>query len=387
MPAAQGTIKQRSSDSLSIIATYRDLDTDQWKQKWQTVKRRPGETDRALRTRAEQELQELIVKLRRGETDSSGRLLLADFITHEWLPSIRLHITERTARGYKALLERHVLPALGKKQLKNVRPADIERIYIRMAEQGLSGTTRLHVHRVLAEVLSEAVRRGKLVSNPCSRERMRAPRQQPHTIHPPTPQEVGRLIKAAEGTRIEALLPLLAYTGLRVGEALGLRWQDVDLDAELLHVRQVRKQREEKDYGLPKTDRSRRTVDLAPALVTALRKHREKQFAFYLEHGFVPTHDLVFTEVSREGVVGMTHDNVAATWKRVRKMANVPNVRLHDLRHFAATTMIDAGVPLTNVSEILGHGQTSTTANIYAHAVRSRGAAAVAEIEKALCGT
>jgi integrase len=174
---------------------------------------------------------------------------------------------------------------------------------------------------------------------------------------------------------------------LRVGEALGLRWQDVDLDAELLHVRQVRKQREEKDYGLPKTDRSRRTVDLAPALVTALRKHREKQFAFYLEHGFVPTHDLVFTEVSREGVVGMTHDNVAATWKRVRKMANVPNVRLHDLRHFAATTMIDAGVPLTNVSEILGHGQTSTTANIYAHAVRSRGAAAVAEIEKALCGT
>jgi integrase len=100
----------------------------------------------------------------------------------------------------------------------------------------------------------------------------------------------------------------------------------------------------------------------------------------------VPSLDLVFTVVGRQGIEGMSHEQVARMWQEVRRKAGVPRVRIHDLRHFAATTMLDAGVPLPNVSEILGHGQTSTTANIYAHAVRSRSAAAVAEIEKALLG-
>jgi integrase len=127
-------------------------------------------------------------------------------------------------------------------------------------------------------------------------------------------------------------------------------------------------------------------VDLAPGLIDALREHKNRQFDFSLEHGLVPTHDLVFTVVGRHGIEGMGHKQVARIWQDVRRKAGIPRVRIHDLRHFAATTMLDAGVPLPNVSEILGHGQTSTTANIYANAVRSIGAAAVAEIEKALLG-
>jgi integrase len=401
MPAAEGTIRKRSENSLSIIANYKDPDSGKWNQKWETVKRHPGESDRALRSRAEEELQALLVRLRTGATVVRGRLTLSDYI-EDWLTTIRPDVSERTVSGYRSVLNRHVLPVIGNKQLKSIRPSDIQRIYVRMAESGLSGVTRLHVHRTLSKALADAVRAGKLAENPAARDRMRAPKATRRTIRQPEPDEVNRLIEAAQGTRIEALVPLLAFTGLRVGEALGLRWSDLDLTGErhrvaaredgksrfvpvpTLEVNQTRKQRESKDYGEPKTERSQRKVAIAPALVTILREHRARQLAFNLEHGFVPAHDLVFTEVSREGVVGMTHDNVSNAWKTVRVKANVPNARLHDLRHFAATTLIDAGVPLTNVSEILGHSQTSTTANVYAHAIRNRNAAAMAEIEKVL---
>ena len=386
MSTAQGSIiQQGNSPNLTIIAPYKDAE-GRYRQKWQTVKRSAGETDAQLRKRAEQELQELIVKLRHGEPTSTGPLSFADFVAKDWLPSALLQVTERTAHGYETLLNRHVLPVLGKKQLKNITPSDVERVYAKMAEKGLSGNTRLHAHRVIHMVLTDAVRRGRLTSNPASRERLRAPRKTAFTVQVPTPSEVRRLIYAASETRIGLLIKLLAFTGLRLGEALGLRWQDIDLDAGMLYVRQTRKQKEVGLYGLPKTERSRRTVDLAPGLVSALRDHKPRQFAFNLEHGLVPSNDLVFTVVGKEGIEGMSHDQVARAWNDVRRRAAVPHARLHDLRHFAATTMIDAGVPLPNVSEILGHGQTSTTANIYAHAVRSRSASAMAEIEKVLSG-
>jgi integrase len=258
----------------------------------------------------------------------------------------------------------------------------VERIYREMAKKGLSGNTRLHVHRILSQAIKAAVRKDIVARNVC--DFVDAPRKQTFTIQPPTPEEVGRLISAAADTRIGVLVKLLAFTGLRLGEALGLRWQDTDLEIGLLHVRQTRKQKEDAKYGLPKTERSRRIVDLAPGLITALRSHKSEQLAFNLEHGLVPSHDFVFTVVGSDGIEGMSHDQVARSWNDVRRRAGMPRVRIHDLRHFAATTMIDAGVPLPNVSEILGHGQTSTTANIYAHAVRSKGAAAVAKIEEAL---
>jgi len=258
----------------------------------------PGETDAQLEKRAWKELQELLVKLRNGEPVVKGRLKLADFVADEWLPAARLQVTERTVRSYESILNRHVLPAIGHKQLKNITPSDLERLYAGMAEKGLSGSTRLHVHRVIHLVLTDAVRRGRLASNPASRERMRAPRKEAFTIRPPTPKEVARLVEVASETRIGVLVKVLALTGLRLGEALGLRWQDVDLDAGVLYVRQTRKQGESVPYGLPKTERSRRVVDLSPGLVEALREHKNKQFEVHLEHGHVPPHNLVFTVVA-----------------------------------------------------------------------------------------
>jgi len=385
MAIARGSIRQRSRDSLTIIApTSRDPETGKYRQVWRTVKRRRNETDSQLRARAERELRKLLTQIDEDEPIESGGLKLADYVIKEWLPAVSLNVSPRTADAYEAIMRDHVLPVIGLKELRKLQPADVERVYRRMAEKGLSGNTRLHCHRALSQALKAAVRRGALTRNVC--DLVDAPRKESYSVQPPTPDEVGRLIKAASNTPIDVLVRLLAHTGLRLGEALGLRWQDVDLDREVLHVRQTRKEREPEDFGQPKTERSRRSVELTSDLVTALRKHRARQTEFYLSNGLVPIQDLVFTTVSKSGVVGMSHNQVSNHWKSVRLRAGVPHVRIHDLRHFAATTMINAGVPLPDVSAVLGHGKTSTTADIYAHVIPGRGRAAVGEIEKALSG-
>jgi integrase len=385
MATAKGSVKQRSNDSYTIIAPAgRDPESGRYKQTWQTVKRLPGETDAKLKSRAERELRKLLTKIDEGQLVETGRLTVADYVTREWLPAVRLRISKRTAIGYASIMERYVLPVIGNRQLRNLHASDIEHVYRRMAEMGLSGTTRLHCHRVLYLALKAAKRKRKLAHNPC--EDIDAPRKDTRVIQPPTPEEVARLIEAAADTRIGVLAKLLAYTGLRLGEALGLRWQDVDLDASVLHVRQVRKHGGKEEFGEPKTERSRRFVHLAPELVNSLREHRSRQLAFNLEHGLFPAHALVFTFLRDGKIGGLDHNRVSHEWSAIRKKAGVMRARIHDLRHFAATTMIAARVPLPDVSAMLGHGQTSTTANIYAHVVPGSGRAAAAEIEKALAG-
>jgi integrase len=381
----KGSIRQRSHDSLTIIAPgKRDPETGRYRQTWQTVKRRPGETDKQLHDRAQRELRKLLVKVEEDEPIARGRLKLADYVENEWLPAASLNVSPRTAEGYASLMREHILPVIGTRPLRDLQPSDVERVYRRMAERGKSGNTRLHAHRVLSMALKAALRKGQVARNVCSF--VDAPRKEAFTIEPPTPEEVGKLIAVADKTRIGTLVRLLAFTGMRLGEALGLRWKDLDLDEAVLHIRQTRKQRGREDFGIPKTERSRRSIDLAPELVDALREHRAKQFAFYFDNGLFDTRDLVFTTVDRQGVTGLTHNAAAHIWKDVRSRAGVPRARIHDLRHFAATQMVSAGVSLVDVAAILGHSRPSTTSDIYSHYVKGRGKAAIAEIAKALAG-
>ena len=250
-----------------------------------------------------------------------------------------------------------------------------------MESKGLSGTTQLHAHRVLYTALKAAKRRKRIASNPC--EDVDAPQQETKPINPPTADQVRKLIAAAVGTRSELVIKLLAHTGLRLGEALGLRWQDMDLDGGTFIVRQSRKQRESSDFGPTKTKQPRR-IDLSLDLVQAFREHRSRQLQTNLDLGIVPSHDLAFTMLTHRGIEGLTHDAVAHDWKVIRERAGVLGVRLHDLRHFAARTMLAAGVPVIDVQTVLGHERASTTTDIYGHFIPGRGKAAVSEIEKAL---
>lgn len=362
----RGSITQRSADSLSIIV-YAGTDpaTNKPRQLWETVKRLPDETDAQLRDRAERRLGELLRKHDEGANIIAERLTVERYLS-EWLDAYASdHPESTTPQTYRYVLEGHVIPRIGHVLLPRLTAKHVEGIYREMRNAGLSGETRAKVHRTLSQVLKRAVRDGNLPRNVCDSVDASLYKPTKPTLHKITVDEAARLVDAAKAySEIAALIPLMAYSGLRLGEALGLRWSDVDFDGDELRIVQTRKKHRDRylRYGTPKTEQSARTVPMMPIVSTALYEHRERQRKHYEKHGLAPEHELVFTRADGSPY---DHDNVTHRWQRIRETAKVPKARLHDLRHFAASTMADHGAPVHHVAAVLGHSQVTTTYNRY----------------------
>ena len=164
---------------------------------------------------------------------------------------------------------------------------------------------------------------------------------------------------------MKALYIITAAFGLRLGEGLGLRWQDVDLDTGTLRIRQtVQRVDGHLIYRTPKTEKSRRTLSLPTVCVAALRRHRDRQTfeAAHAKHW--KDEGLVFTNAHGGP---LEPSNVLKRFKATLAAADLPEQRFHDLRHYAATFLIAQGVPMRVVMDILGHSQMATTADLYAH--------------------
>jgi integrase len=186
-------------------------------------------------------------------------------------------------------------------------------------------------------------------------------------MHTLTEEQVGRLFQATRGHRLHALWILLATTGLRLGEALGLLWTDIDVSGGRLVVSRALQRQPGVGYVFvePKTTRSRRTVYLAPGTLTALTEHRRRQAEDQLGAG--PdwnTTGLVFASP-----IGRPVDGTWTTkrFHRALDQAALPRIRIHDLRHTAATHLLNRGVHPKVVQELLGHSTISLTLDIYSH--------------------
>ncbi len=193
-----------------------------------------------------------------------------------------------------------------------------------------------------------------------------------------TPEQATQFLKACEGKRLEALFAVALAVGLRQGEALGLRWRDVDFETRLLNVRQTLERVGGKRFGQPstlvfvepKTDRSRRTIIMPQSIVRVLRSHRARQLQERLVAGSKwQDNDLVFTTT-----IGTPFDPREAVrhFKRVLEDAELPStIRFHDLRHSAASLLLAQGVDLRAIMELLGHSTIALTANTYSHVLPS----------------
>jgi integrase len=193
-------------------------------------------------------------------------------------------------------------------------------------------------------------------------------------VHPPkqdrverrpfTVEQMAALFEATADDRIGPLVVLSATTGLRQGEALALRWEDVDLDAGVLGVRHTLDVRTQ-ELAPTKTDRSRRTVHLPALTLTALRDQRRRQLEERLRAGHRwQDHGFVFAST-----IGTALDarNVVRRYHAMRQQAGLPNLPWHHLRHFAASALLEAGEDLFVVSRVLGHTSVATTASFYGH--------------------
>jgi integrase len=234
---------------------------------------------------------------------------------------------------------------------------------------------------VLSSALRQAVRWQLLAVNPA--DAVRPPRPERAPLRVPTATETRKLLERARATPYEVPLLLAATTGLRRGEVLGLRWSAVDFDAGVARiVSTLQKVNGEVRFVAPKTDRSRRTVSLPRSTVERLRRHRKEQAERRLLLG-AAWHDLDLV-VDRGDGEHLDPDTFSHGFTRLATASGLPTMRLHDLRHAFATTLLAAGVHPKVVSEALGHSSVAFTMDTYQHVLPTMGEQVATSIETAL---
>lgn len=342
---------------------------------------------RVVSGRTQAEVRERMAELKRnvaaGAKPGDPRTLAAYVET--WLPALRQRVRPASYRAHERDLRLHVLPVLGSIPLAALTPTGVERMTAGMIAQGLSPTTARGARTVLRLVLRDAERDGLVTRNVAALAR--PPRVERHVFTILTADETRKLIEGTADDELGPVFVVAAVSGMRQGEILGLRWEDVDLDGATLTV--ARAITRGGDGGLvltePKTARSRRTLDLAPVAVGALRRQKARQEADRLAHAAIwqDVHGLVFTDQIGRPLWG---SHVSAGLTAALARLGLPHIRFHDLRHGAASMMLSAGLPLQVVSETLGHSGISITADVYGHLDRGQRRQAAEVMERAIGG-
>jgi len=314
------------------------------------------------------------------------RQTVGDFL-EVWLKdSVARKVRPRTLQRYQEIIRLHLVPRLGRIPLAKLTPAHVERMMNDALAQGASPRSACHHRAVLRTALNVAMRWGLLGRNVASLAG--PPRVPEREIRALSKGDARALLEAVRGDRLEALFTVALALGLRQGEALGLRWPDVDLDAGTVTIqRSLQRVGGEWLFPEPKTTRSRRTVPLPGPVTAALREHRARQHQERLRLGPAwqgqTWGDLVFADEAGGPLAGF---HVSRRFKTLLAVAGLPEMRYHDLRHGAASLMAAQGVPARVAMEILGHSQISTTMNIYAHVAPELGRDAADRIGAALWG-
>jgi integrase len=346
-------------------------------------RRRETKGGYATRREAQAAMSKVAVAVQEQTHVASSRLTVRDYLTKEWLPAIEQTIRPTTYRSYVSHVECHILPALGSVQLQKLAPAQINALYAKLIAGGrrnrkpLTALTVRHVHAVLHRSLKDAVRWGRLARNPADLAdppRVTGPGRELHTW---SAEQLAAFLDSRRDDRLYALWHTLAMTGLRRGEALGLRWQDVDLEAGRLCVRRSLIP-EGKTVAVhePKTARGRRVVALDPQTVGVLRGQAARQLAEQAESEGWET-GLVFTNEDGQALHPWL---VSRCFRAALKEAMLPDIRLHDLRHTHATLALQAGIHPKVVSERLGHATVAITLDTYSHAIPAMQEEAAAKI-------
>ena len=312
-----------------------------------------------------------------GVLAKAGRLTVADWL-NSWLRAKETGsktIRPRTIEHYRLIVEKHLTPAIGQKPLAKLTPTDIERMLGEQLRAGLAPRSVHHIRAVLRNALQRAMRDEKVSRNVASLAEAPSVPQPNRDAVTAFAEQAGVFLHAVESDRLSAMYVLTLALGLRLGEVTGLRWSDIDLDAAILRVTrslQWIRPRGEKAAAPhlmdPKTNESRRAVELSAPLVDALRQHRTSWRDEKLA-GRQPLNefDLVFTGPSGEPLNPAT---VSRELRAILGRAGLPRIRFHDLRHANASLMLTAHVPMEMLSKLLGHSNATTTRNIYAHVLQ-----------------
>jgi integrase len=369
----RGSIQKKGKKWYAVIYDGVNPATGQYRRRWGQAGTRRGD--------AEKLLAELVKRSHQGETVVSEKLTLGRYLTERWLPVQEARLRRSTYDSYRRNIELHVIPALGRRQLDQLRPEDIGVFYAALLKSGRkqrpgeSGGTRglapksVHnIHVMLNKALGDAARKGTVVRNVVALAD--APSLQARKRPEIRAWEIDQLVAFQDAIAPHRMAPAFyfsAHTGMRRGEVLGVRWRDIDLDVGRVSVRQTLVSvAYEMSISDVKTGTSRRTIEIDEDVTQVVRDWRKVRTEE--RDGLEPEPDnLVF--VKADGT-SMYPDIFSQLFDRTVVKVDIPNISLHDLRHTHATLLLTAGVNVKLVSERLGHASPAFTMYAYQHVLR-----------------
>lgn len=379
----RGSVVRRGRGYSIVVDIGRDPSTGKRKQKWQGGFHSKKE--------AEAELARVVNSVEQGTYVNAARTLLSDYL-RRWLEAAKVSLAPATYRRYWVATEMHIIPCLGNIPIAKLQPLEIQRFLTdelnsgrrdnkTSVGRGLSPATVRYNYRVLHHALAQAVEWQLLMRNPA--DFVKTPKPQKKEISVLDEAEVDRLLQSLKGTWLYTPAFLAVFTGMRMGEVLGLTWEDVDFRERVIHVRQASCQRRvgAPQFRQPKTEKSRRSIDVSSTVTKVLREHRTEQLCWRLKAGSAwQDYNLV---CSLEDGRPVNPPSLSSSFRTVAARLGM-SISFHGLRHTHASLLLKAGVPAKVVSERLGHSGIGLTMDTYSHVMPGMQRDAAERLERML---
>lgn len=359
-------VVKRNKKSVAIIS-YKDA-AGEYQQKWMTAKK--YETDKQLERRA----LDWIDDFESNDINNSEKITFGNYLK-QWIDS-RDKLSDTTKDGYNIYINKHIIPGIGNIKLSKLKTIDIDKFYSKLSkstykkggeEIPYSQNTLLQIHAIIHKALDYA-RHNKIIKENPANFCDNKPTHERYNGTVYTEEQFIELMKVVSGTIDEICIILAGCLGLRRGEMLGLRWENIDYKELIIHIKQTRVR--SKEHGIiekpPKNLKSIRDICVNKKTIEILKKWRKQN-------------------TDSEYVVNEFNPNTySGHFKLLLEKNKLPPTRFHDLRHFAATFMLKERIPDKVISERLGHSNVSTTREIYQHVLKDMDREAASKLDKLL---
>jgi integrase len=377
----KGHIQSRGKSSWRIAVDIgKDPATGRRRQHFETVHGNKGA--------AQKRMAELMVEIEKGGYVKTPKgLTVTDFLRNWIRDYVEVNCALKTIESYRMLIEKYIIPEIGNLSLAGLEARHLQTLYARKKNSGLSGRTVRYIHGLLSESLGHGVKTNLINRNVA--QATQPPKVEHHVVPTLATEQLEQFFQAAERTPHYALFYLLLHTGLRRGEALALKWKQVDVGMASLGVfgylsvtHSLNKVGGQVIIKEPKTASGKRRVALPSSLSLVLRQHRKAQESLRASVGAsLEDNDFVFCHLDGKPLDPTT---VSHAFAKTLKKARLPSMPLHGLRHSHATLLLQAGTHPKIVQERLGHSSILVTLNTYSHVAPGLQEVAVQKLDNLL---